>query len=197
MVDTLTGVKVRRPRLLVGSLLAAIVIGAIGGYLWAEAFGPDDDGGSDPLTIETNDDVTGATLPDVEVSDADGDLVPVSSFVGDPLVVNFWFSTCPPCAAELPDFAAVHAERGDDVRFIGINPVDSVEVMEDFAGERGVTYELYRDDLAEFTDGIGAAAFPITIFVSSDGEIVEQTGVLDEAQLNARIDDLMALEATA
>ena len=113
------------------------------------------------------------------------------------MVVNFWFSTCPPCAKELPDFAEVHAVRGDEVRFIGINPIDSVEVMEDFAGERGVAYELYRDDFAEFTDGIGASAFPVTIFVTSDGEIVEQTGVLDEEQLDAKVDELLAQEATA
>ena len=69
--------------------------------------------------------------------------------------------------------------------------------MEDFAGERGVSYELYRDDLADFTDGIGAAAFPITIFVDSEGEIVEQTGVLDEAQLHVKVDELIAREGAA
>ena len=206
MVGTLGGMRVRRPRLMVGSLLAAIVIGSLGGFLWAESdvggrisrtLGWDDDSGSDRISIETNSDVTGSTLPDVNVSDMDGNEVPVSSFVGEPLVVNFWFSTCPPCAKELPDFADVHQQRSDEVRFIGVNPIDSVEVMEDFAGERGVDYELYRDDLAEFTDGIGAAAFPVTIFVNSDGEIVDQTGVLDTAQLHVKIDELMAREASA
>jgi thiol-disulfide isomerase/thioredoxin len=195
VLGTLGGMKVRRPRLLVGSLLAAIVIGGLGGYVWAEIFGPDDD--SDRVTIETNSDVTGGALPDVEVSDADGNPVAVSSFVGDPLVINFWFSTCPPCAKELPDFAAVHEEKGDEVRFIGINMIDSVEVMEEFAGERGVAYELYRDDLAELTDGLEIAAFPQTIFVTSDGQIVDQAGVLTESQLHVKVDELIAREGTA
>ena len=34
------------------------------------------------------------------------------------MVVNVWYSTCPPCARELADFAAVHAEIGDEVRFV-------------------------------------------------------------------------------
>jgi hypothetical protein len=68
--------------------------------------------------------------------------------------------------------------------------------MERFAGERGVAYELYRDDLAELTDGIGASNFPVTIFVTSDGTIVDQTGALDAAELDARIDDLLAREAS-
>jgi thiol-disulfide isomerase/thioredoxin len=189
---------VRRPRLLAASLAVAVVVSIVGGVIWANTIGDDDsESGGDPAAIETNDDVVGTPLPEATVSDSDGNPVSVSSFVGDPLVVNFWFSTCPPCAKELPDFAAVHDERGDDVRFIGVNPIDSIEVMERFAGERGVTYELYRDDLAEFTDGIGATNFPITIFVTSGGQIVDQAGVLDADQLRQKIDELQALEASA
>lgn len=189
---------VRRPRLLAASLAVAVVVSIVGSVIWANTIGDDEsESGGDPAAIETNDDVVGTPLPEATVSDSDGNPVSVSSFVGDPLVVNFWFSTCPPCAKELPDFAVVHDERGDDVRFIGVNPIDSIEVMERFAGERGVTYELYRDDLAEFTDGIGATNFPITIFVTSGGQIVEQAGVLDADQLRQKIDELQALEASA
>jgi hypothetical protein len=67
--------------------------------------------------------------------------------------------------------------------------------MDRFAGERGVQYELYRDEYAEFTDGIGATAFPVTIFVDSDGVIVDQTGALDAEELRRKVDELLALEA--
>ena len=103
--------------------------------------------------------------------------------------------TCAPCAKELPDFAEVHNEVGDQVRFIGVNPNDSIEAMERFARERGVNYELYLDDFAEFTNAISAAAFPITLFVTPEGRIIEQTGVLDADELRAEIDQL--LEASA
>jgi len=189
---------VKRPRLLAVSLAVAVVLSIVGGVIWAGATADDEsESDGEPTAIETNDDVVGTPLPGATVSDSDGNPLSVSSFVGDPLVVNFWFSTCPPCAKELPDFAVVHDERGDDVRFIGVNPIDSIEVMERFAGERGVTYELYRDDLAEFTDGIGASNFPITIFVTSEGQIVEQAGILDADQLRQKIDELQALEASA
>ena len=138
-----------------------------------------------------NDDVRGAPLPIVDVGDRDGNVVSSASFVGEPLVVNFWFSTCPPCARELPDFAEVHAELGDEVRFIGINPEDSVQAMERFAGERGVEYELFLDDTREFTDAIGAAAFPITLFVTPEGGIVSQTGAIDADELRTEIAQLL------
>ena len=55
------------------------------------------------------------------------------------MVVNLWYSTCPPCARELADFAAVDAEVGDDVRFVGVNPYDTATTMTRFAADRGVT----------------------------------------------------------
>jgi peroxiredoxin len=183
---------IARPRLLAASLAVAVVVSIIGAVLWAQWVGGDDDGndaGTD--AIPTNADVEGEQLPEATLTDRDGEELSSSDLLGSPLVLNFWFSTCPPCAKELPDFASVHAELGDDVRFVGINTVDSVEVMERFAGERGVTYELYRDEFAELTDGIGAAAFPITVFVTSDGTIVEQTGVLDAEQLRTKIGELL------
>ena len=51
-------------------------------------------------------------------------------------------------------------------------------------------------DIPELADGIGAVAFPITLFVDSDGMIVDQTGPLDEGELRSNVADLEAHEAS-
>ncbi|WP_395153257.1 TlpA family protein disulfide reductase [Ilumatobacter sp.] len=195
--------KIARPRLLAGSLavaallvVALAVVAANGGDNELDAqltdsrevIGFPDDG-------LANEDLEGDPLPLVTLGDRDGNDIDTASFLGQPLVVNFWFADCPPCAKELPDFAEAHAEFGDQVRFIGVNPRDSIEKMERFASERGVNYELYRDDFAEFTDAIGAVNFPITLFVTPEGRIIEQTGVIDADDLRTEINQL--LEASA
>jgi len=202
-VTTLVGVKIARPRLLAGSLaVAALLVAALavvaanGGDNELDArltdsrevIGFPDDG-------LANEDLEGDPLPLVALGDRDGNSIDTASFLGQPLVVNFWFADCPPCAKELPDFAEAHAEFGDQVRFIGVNPRDSIEKMKRFASERGVNYELYRDDFAEFTDAIGAVNFPITLFVTPEGRIVEQSGVIDADDLRTEINQL--LEASA
>jgi peroxiredoxin len=190
-----------RPRLLVASLAVAVAV--IAGYAWVQRGGDDDVDARlrDPGAVVTfpdngltNERVEGRPFPDVTLLDVDDIEVATADLLGEPLVVNLWFSTCPPCARELPEFAEVDAAR-DDVRFIGVNTIDSVEVMQRFAAERGVEYDLYRDRFADLADGIGAVAFPVTLFVTSDGTIVEQAGVLDAEQLNQRIDGLLAAEA--
>jgi peroxiredoxin len=197
-------VKVR-PRLLVGSLLVAVAV--IGVFVWTQGSGSDDRDVDatlqDPQTVITfpndglgNDDVEGDPFPDVVLIDQDTAEVTTAELLGEPLVVNLWYSTCPPCAKELPEFAEVDAET-DAVRFIGVNTLDSLEVMQRFAAERGVEYDLFRDEFAELADAIGATAMPITLFVTSDGTIVEQAGVLDADGLRSRIADLLAVDSGA
>ena len=123
-----------RPRLLVGSLVAAVVV--IGAAVWFQSSGSDDaefDATlTDPQTVITfpndglgNDDVQGDPFPDVVLIDRDDNEITTAEFLGEPLVVNLWYSTCPPCAKELPEFAEVDAET-DEVRFIGVNTLDSL-----------------------------------------------------------------------
>jgi peroxiredoxin len=136
-------------------------------------------------------------LPDVELLGVGETTVNTSSWVGEPLVINFWFSTCIPCATELVDFAEVDDARGNEVRFVGVNPIDTPEAMVEFAGERGVTYDLFRDELAELQEDLRVAQFPATYFVASDGTIVDSTGVVDADTLNRKIDELLTADDNA
>ena len=113
------------------------------------------------------------------------------------MVVNFWYSTCAPCAKELPDFATVDAEV-DDVRFVGVNTRSTRSRRWSGSPPTAVSaYELLRDHHAELVDGIEAVAFPITLFVTSDGTIVEQTGPIDADELRVKVAELRAVGAAA
>lgn len=136
-----------------------------------------------------------STLPSVELTAAAGATVSTDDLLGGPLVVNFWYAACPPCANELQDFAAVHEEYAADVRFVGVNAIDTVEEMTAFAGDRGVTYELFQDQLAELQTEMRLTSFPTTLFVTSDGTIVARTGVLDESSLEREVLELLAADS--
>jgi peroxiredoxin len=134
-------------------------------------------------------------LPDVELLTADGSAVRLPGDDHRPTVINLWYSTCAPCARELADFAAVHGEVGDQVRFVGIDPLDTVEAMERFAGDRGVRYELLRDPEFAFTDALRVVAYPVTLFVDPDGRILERTGTIDDDELRDKIAGLWGVTA--
>jgi len=188
-------------RVLIASLGVAVVVSILGG--WAISRGDAD--GVDPEdyitlgtpgvvqipSIETNASVAGTQLPTAMLEDNAGNSVSTADLVGQPLVINYWYSTCAPCKKELPDFAAVHADLGDRIRFVGVNPYDTPEVNETFARDRGVQYELLRDPGDSYGSTIGVATAPFTIFVRADGTIARQTGVLDEATLRQYAEELL------
>jgi len=132
----------------------------------------------------------GMALPDVVLHDADGVARSISSFEGRPLVVNLWYSACAPCARELIDFAEVSAEVAGEVQFVGIDPQDDATSMREFADARGVTYPLLLDTELRFVSEVPIAAYPTTLFVSSDGVIVHQTNAIDADELRATIEEV-------
>lgn len=208
LVITLRRVKIR-PRLLAVSLAIALVVSVVGGYVWSRTVADSNtDNDVDAVLVDPQDRTLDGgpaliepipasdLLPDATLVDRNGNEVSSQSLLGDrPLVINFWFSTCIPCERELTDFAEVDSEMSDRVRFIGVNPLDPVPTMERFAGERGVEYELLRDDAAELQEALGVTFFPYTVFVTSTGEIVDQTGVLDADGLREKVDTLLEREA--
>ncbi len=179
---------------------AGLVLGALaaGAVIAFTDDGPDVDGEfvldepgiySEPVTTS---DSTGDALPDVELVDAEGRPVAIRSFAGTPMVINVWYSTCVPCARELRDFAAVSAEYAGRVQFVGVDPVDDTATMTAFAAERGVEYPLLLDSDGKFVSGVSIAAFPTTLFVSADGQVLRQTNAIEADDLRAAIDQLLA-----
>ena len=195
---SLTTVKVRW-RLLVGSLaVSAVASLAIGWAIARRSDGDDivvlgpDQSFVQPPSIATNKPVEGTPLPDVELVTLDGTAVRTSELTGSPVVLNIWASSCGPCKQELPDFAAAHLEYGDRVRFVGVDYLPPSELEERFARDRGVQYELLYDANGEFVDAMEVAAFPVTLFISPDGTVVDQTGKLDRASLEQKLQELLA-----
>jgi peroxiredoxin len=176
------------------SITAALAVSVVGGYALSRrddtTTAPDDvvldtPGIEQIPAISANANVEGVLLPTVDLVDNDGAVISTADLIGQPLIINYWFSTCAPCKRELPDFASVHADLGDRIRFVGVNPVDTAEVNGSFAHDRGVRYELLRDPDGAFTDAVGIANAPVTLFIAADGTIVRQTASLDAATLRA------------
>jgi thiol-disulfide isomerase/thioredoxin len=178
-------------------MVVAVLISGLGAIVWSRSVGGGVDA-DDEVVLDTpgeyvepgaptNPPLRTDQLPALTLETATGAHAELFTDDGRPTVVNLWYSTCPPCARELADFAAVDADVGDDVRFVGVNPYDTRTTMTRFAADRGVSYELLRDPAFRLADELAVVAYPVTLFVDPDGRILERTGPLDGAELRARI----------
>lgn len=144
-------------------------------------------------TIALNRKLTGSALVTEVVFDRDGGEIDFANYLGRPLVVNFWFSDCPPCKREMPALQNAHETWGGEVVFIGVNPVDSRDRMIDFGDDMGVTYELLRDPDSALLVANGITTFPTTLFVDADGAVVEQiAGEVTDDVLTEVIEEMLA-----
>jgi peroxiredoxin len=179
-------------------VLVGVVVAGVGALVWSRSIAGD---GDDVIRLDTpgeyvdpsvsNPPNDGEPFPDVALTTAAGEETRLA-VDGRPMVVNLWYSTCPPCARELTYFAAVADEFSDDVRFVGVNPLDDAATMERFAADRGVDFELLRDPDGSFEAALGVVQYPVTLFVDDAGEIVAQTGALSEADLRTHVAELLA-----
>jgi thiol-disulfide isomerase/thioredoxin len=143
-------------------------------------------------------DVTGETVPDdtferFDGGERTGSSGSLHSYVGQPLVVNFFASWCTPCITEMPAFEQVHRSN-PGVTFVGINAGEQPESGSRIIKQTGVTYDILRDPSGVLTQQLDVINLPATLFVATDGTIVRvHTGPLSQDELEQIIrDDLRA-----
>ncbi len=115
--------------------------------------------------------------------------------VGRPVLINFWFPSCPPCRAELPDLQAAYEEYGDEIDFLGVQQtsLDTKSEGIEFLGELGITYPNFADETDNSSSQIQIAyqvlSFPTTVFLNPDHSVSRTwSGLINEKNLREQIE---------
>lgn len=132
--------------------------------------------------------------PDFKLPLFNSSEIQLSQLVGQPVVLNFWASWCPPCREE-----ALHLERiwreykNEDVWIIGINIQDTPEDGMAHIREFDVTYPNGLDFDGSITVQYGVIGLPTTFFVNRRGVVDRRwVGPISEEQLRNWIDEMAA-----
>jgi len=120
--------------------------------------------------------VVPAHLPDFSLNDLGGASVPISTWSGKSLAINFWATWCAPCRREIPLLQSLAADWADKgLTVVGI-AVDYPDKVRQFAEEFKIAYPLLigeqdaLDVAAKF--GMDSPGFPFTVFTDRQGEVV-------------------------
>ncbi|MDP6823122.1 MAG: TlpA disulfide reductase family protein [Dehalococcoidia bacterium] len=114
---------------------------------------------------------------------------------GQPVLLNFWYPSCPPCRAELPDLQAAYEAHGDKIQFLGVQlpGLDTAEEAEEFLQDLGITYPSGPDQKSRMVRDFKIVGFPTTIFIDNDHNVVKKhAGILSEGSINSLIRSTVA-----
>lgn len=126
--------------------------------------------------------IIGSAFPDFMSETIAGEIIGSSYFNGKVSLVNFWFTTCPPCVSEIPDFNHIVEELGtEEFNYLAIGR-DSEQDIEEFLSEHPWHFQHIAgrgliDDVFKIRWG-----YPTTFIVDKHGIIVEAFGGLTNSE---------------
>ena len=165
-----------------------LLLGA--GWIWVSAASPNSTtSGLIPAPQER------FLAPDFSLQTPSGETFTLSDLRGQPVLINFWASWCPPCRSEMPAMQRVYNdfnEKGFTVLAINVTNSDSLDEAIAFAQLHKLTFPILLDHDGSIDRTYRVRSLPTSFFVDGEGEIREVVvgGPMSEALLRVRVEQL-------
>ena len=130
---------------------------------------------------------TGREVPDFTLTDLEGQETQLSSLDGQLVVLNFWFTSCQPCRAEIPELSAF-AKAHPDVALYGVSTDTMPRERLKIASKRlGVEYPVLHDSHSHVARDYGIQVFPTTLVLRNREIVSARVGALRREDLESMV----------
>jgi peroxiredoxin len=140
----------------------------------------------------------GKKAPEFSLHDLDGDTVSLSDFHGSPILINFWYTGCPPCREEMPYLQEINSEMRDDgLIILAINGGESAGTIAQFLDDNDLPLlfeTVLLDQNFSTFEKYQIQFYPTSFFVDRDGIIKEKVigAFQSKGAIEKRLDKIMA-----
>jgi len=147
-----------------------------------------------PVLVKRNPEATytpGEPALDFIATDLDGNTYKLSDLKGKVVVLNFWFTKCGPCVAEMPELNQLAANfKNEDVVFLAIT-FNKKAIVNQFLEKQDFNYTILAD-ANHVISMYGVRSYPTSIVINKKGEIV-----LKELGYRTNIKEVLATSINA
>ena len=123
----------------------------------------------------------------------EGDVFILEQQQGSPTFINFWFPSCPPCVAEMPQLNKFYLQHKNDVDVVAVQLIglDSIEDGQKFVDDKSIDFAVGPDTTGKVSVDYQISVYPTTIFVDSEGNIAEYwQGEINAEELEQKLTNL-------
>lgn len=113
----------------------------------------------------------GNPAPDFTLEDMNGNMVSLSDYRGQFVILNFFAAWCPPCRAEAPELQAFEEEYGDQAKLLILDRAEPKVNVQEFIEEFGSTSTYLLDYNDSMAKPYGVVGQPETFFIDEQGII--------------------------
>jgi len=115
----------------------------------------------------------GFPIAEIELANAKGEIVKLSSLKGKVVLIDFWATWCMPCKAEIPNFKNAYKkykEQGFEIYSISIDRDKNRWLAE----EKTLPWINVYDDGGQYAKMFNVNSIPFTMLIDRDGKIVRK-----------------------
>ncbi|HKB13956.1 MAG TPA: TlpA disulfide reductase family protein [Vicinamibacterales bacterium] len=108
------------------------------------------------------------------LKDVNNKEVPLSSFKGKVILLDFWATWCGPCKIEIPWFVEFQNKYGKDgLQVVGVSIDDTLDKLKPYVANAKMNYVVLQGlDREDLQDAFGPMfGIPVTAVISRDGRI--------------------------
>ncbi len=136
----------------------------------------------------------GFPAPDFSLAGVDGQTRHLADLIGQPVILNFWATWCPPCQAEMPALQALAGDDGNQgITVLGVNQAEGLDQVRGFLQNKGIDFPVVLDTNAAVSQAYRVRSLPTTFFIDREGVIDEIVigGPLSRALLESKVQSLL------
>ena len=116
----------------------------------------------------------GDKAPEFSLPNVDGEMIGLSDFKGNVIILDFFATWCPHCRKEMPGFVELHDTYGDKGLVVVGIASEGTEEVKDFIDELDVNFSVLIDDKESVGNLYGPVeSIPTTFLVDKEGKIVK------------------------
>ncbi len=118
----------------------------------------------------------GTVAPEFRLADLEsGEPVPLSSYRGRVVLLNFWATWCKPCEDEMPSMEALYRSlAGQAFELVAVSVDDDVELVRAFRSRHGLSFPILLDPARAAADAYQTFRFPETFLIDAEGRVIQR-----------------------
>lgn len=134
----------------------------------------------------------GNIAPDFELKTMDGETKKLSDFRGEPTMLNFWATWCPPCQAEMPDMEKFYKDTQMPIVSVNLTKSErSMDSVKEFIKDYKLTFPIMLDEKLDASKKYAIQPIPTTYILDKDGRIhAKRIGPMNYDYMVAQYEEL-------